>query len=126
MTDILPVVEKMLAVYKLWNEYRDVMPKKNRYTLGDRIDTKFLFILELLYIASYQNKVEKIPTLEKALAGTDTLKFLLRLCWEVRVFDEKKYSALSEGLQEVGRQVGGWKKGLQQTKTSAHRNAEEI
>ncbi len=34
------------------------------------------------------------------------------------VLDDKKYTTLSEGLYEVGRQVGGWRKGLQ-TKTPA-------
>lgn len=108
----------MLAVYKTWYGYRDAMPKKSRYTLGDKIDARFIQVLELLYIASYQSASEKLPTVERALSGVDTLKFLLRIGWELHVFDNKKYSALSEGLDEVGRQIGGWRKGLQ-TKTSA-------
>lgn len=113
----------MLTVYKKWYGYRDSIPKKSRYTLGDKIDARFIQILELLYIASYQSKAEKLPTLERSLSGVDTLKFLLRVAWDLRVFDNKKYADLSEGLQEVGRQIGGWRKGLQ-TKTSAG-NAEE-
>lgn len=120
---ILPVIEHMLTVYKKWYGYRDSIPKKSRYTLGDKIDARFIQILELLYIASYQSKAEKLPTLERSLSGVDTLKFLLRVAWDLRVFDNKKYADLSEGLQEVGRQIGGWRKGLQ-TKTSAG-NAEE-
>lgn len=108
----------MISVYKTWYGYRDSMPKKSRYTLGERIDARFIVVLELLYIASYQGAKEKLPTLEKSLSGVDTLKFLLRIGWELRIFDEKKYTALSEGLAEVGRQIGGWRKGLQ-TKTPA-------
>lgn len=114
----------MLSVYKTWYGYRDAMPKKSRYTLGDKIDNRFIAVLELLYVASYQSAQEKLPTIQRALSGVDTLKFLLRIAWEIHVFDDKKYATLSEGLNEVGRQVGGWRKGLQ-TKTSAQNSAEE-
>lgn len=120
MDKILPVIEHLLGVYKTWYGYRDCMPKKSRYTLGDKIDSRFIRVLELLYVASYQSVLEKLPTLERALTGVDTLKFLLRMAWEVRVFDEKKYGILSEGLNEAGRQIGGWRRGLQ-TKTSAQK-----
>lgn len=108
----------MLSVYKTWYAYRDGIPKKSRYTLGDKIDARFVQVLELLQIATYQSPTEKLLTLQRALSGVDTLKFFLRIAWEVRVFDDKKYTILSEGLNEVGRQIGGWRKGLQ-TKTSA-------
>lgn len=108
----------MIGVYKTWYGYRDVLPKKSRYTLGDKIDGRFIQTLELLYIASYQNVLEKQSTLKRALSGVDTLKFLLRIAWELRAFDDKKYTTLSEGLNEAGKQLGGWIKGLQ-TKTSA-------
>lgn len=89
------------------------MPKKSRYTLGDTIDNRFILALEFLYTASYQSQAEKLPTLQHALASIDTLKFLLQIAWEVRALDNKKYAALSEGLYEAGRQVGGWKKGIE-------------
>lgn len=108
----------MLSVYKMWYGYRDSLPKKSRYTLGDKIDLRFIQSLEFLYTASYQKTAEKLPTLERALAGIDTLKFLLRISWELRVLDNKKYETLSLELDKAGRQVGGWKKGIQ-TKTSA-------
>ncbi len=53
-----------------------------------------------------------------AIRRIDALKFLLRVAWELRALDDKKYATLSEGVQELGRMVGGWKKGLQ-TKTPA-------
>lgn len=108
----------MMSVYKDWHQFRDSLPKKSRYTLGDKIDSRFLLVLELLYTASYQKVDEKMPTLQGALTSIDTLKFLLQIAWDVRALDNKKYTALSEGLHEAGRQVGGWYKGLQK-KTSA-------
>lgn len=108
----------MAGVYKMWFGFRDHLPKKCRYTLGDKVDARFLLTLELLFTASYQSRQEKTPTLERALCGIDTLKFLLRIAWDIGALDDKKYAALSEGLDTAGRQVGGWKKGLQ-TKTPA-------
>lgn len=120
---LLKVIEHMLGVYKTWYGYRDSMPKKSRYTLGDKIDSRFIQVLEFLYVASYQGQAEKMPTLQKALSGIDTLKFLLRIAWELHILDNKKYEIISLGLDEAGRQTGGWLRGLQ-TKTSA-KTAEE-
>lgn len=68
--------------------------------------------LEFLFIASYQNRADKLPTIERALAGIDILKFLLMTAWETHMVDEKKYTSLSVAIDDAGKQVGGWKKGL--------------
>jgi hypothetical protein len=36
----------------------------------------------------------------------------LRISWEIKAIDNKKYLVISEHVQELGRMVGGWKKGL--------------
>lgn len=116
-TTELPVIEHMLKVYKNWYVIRDNLPKKSRYTLGDKIDGRFIQILELLQVASYQSPADKLPTLTKATSAMDLLKFLLRIAWEIGALDDKKYLLLSEDLKEAARQIGGWKKGIE-TKTS--------
>jgi hypothetical protein len=115
---VLPVIEHCVTSYKLWQKYRNDFPKGSRYTLGDRIDTTFLYILEMLFIASYQSKSEKLPTIASAVRKTDILKFLLRVAWEIAALDDKKYATLSAHIDEVGRMIGGWKKGLE-SKTPA-------
>jgi len=86
---------------------------KSRYVLADKIDTHCIQILELLFIASYQNREEKLPTIRMALRRTDVLKFLVRIVWELRALDNKRYAELSEKIHELGRMIGGWKKGLE-------------
>jgi len=113
----LPVIEHMLKVYKIWYAIRDNLPKKSRYTLGDKIDSRFIQSLELLYMASYQSTADKLPTLDRALSAIDLLKFLLRVSWEIGALDDKKYINISEELKDAARQVGGWRRGIQ-TKTS--------
>ena len=110
---LLPVIEHATAVYKLWYGYRNDFPKGARYTLGARIDATFVYILECLFVASYQGKNEKLPTIIAALRKTDLLKFFLRIAWELQALNTKKYALLSEKTDELGRMVGGWKKGLE-------------
>lgn len=88
------------------------MPKKAR-TLIERIDVRVLDVIELLQAASFQSKQDKVPTLDRASRGIDVIKILLRITWEVRALDTKKYTELSEKLDGAGKQVGGWKKEVQ-------------
>jgi hypothetical protein len=112
----LPVIEHAVSVYKLWQGYRSDFPKSARYTLGDKIDATFILILEYLFIANYQGKSEKLPTISAAVRKLDVFKFFLRIAWDIRALDNKKYAALSEKTDELGRMMGGWRRGLE-TKT---------
>jgi len=38
----------------------------------------------------------------------DTIKVLLEVLWETKSLDTKKYIALSEPLNEIGKMLGGW------------------
>lgn len=67
---------------------------------------------ELLFIASYLEPKEKIPYLRKANVRLDIAKFFLQILWDVGALDNQKYILLSEKLDEVGRQLGGWIKGV--------------
>jgi hypothetical protein len=100
-------------LYGLWQEYLTHFPKQNRYTLGTKVDTVFLASIEYCFLASYAPKDTKIGLLDRAISRTDLLKLLLQLAWEIRALDTNKYAHLSENLAEVGRMLGGWKKGLQ-------------
>jgi hypothetical protein len=37
----------------------------------------------------------------------------LQIAWENKCISSEKYSVLSEKLEEIGRMLGGWKKGLE-------------
>ncbi|MBU1345261.1 MAG: diversity-generating retroelement protein Avd [Proteobacteria bacterium] len=110
------LVQKFVAVYKLWQEYRNHFPKKSRFSLGGKIDSLFIGIIELLFVASYLSKQEKLPYLQKAARKLDVLKFFFCVSWEIGALDNKKYTAISEHLNEIGRMLGGWIRGIQ-TKT---------
>jgi hypothetical protein len=101
-----------VAGYKLWHDFLPHVPKDFRYSLGAKIDRSLIETTELLFIASYLNPQEKIPYLRKANVRLDVAKFFLQILWEVNGLDMKKYVSLSEKLDEVGRELGGWISGI--------------
>ena len=48
--------------------------------------------------------------LNKAITKLDIVKFFTQLAWEIKLIPTDKYSQLISGLEEIGRQLGGWKK----------------
>jgi hypothetical protein len=88
-------------------------PKISRYSLGTKIDSLFVETVEAVFSASRMNKEQKLSFVQKASAKLDMLKFFLRIAWEIKALDNKKYIMLSEKLDEVGRMLGGWLKQLQ-------------
>jgi hypothetical protein len=96
--------------------HRD-FPKTERYGLGRRIDILFLEILEISFTASYLPPEQKIILLGKTISRLDVLKFFLQLSWENKLIPNEKYIEISENLEEIGRMLGGWRKGLLQKKT---------
>lgn len=97
-----------MGAYKLWHEFVKHFPKTSRYTLGAKIDTVFIELLETLFRASHQK--EKYILIVEANIKLDILKFLIRMSWEIKSLDNKKYIMLSKRLEEVGLMLGGWKK----------------
>jgi hypothetical protein len=109
---LVGVVLKLKDCYGVWQQYLVHFPRQNRYTLGSRIDSVFLSAMEHCFLASYATRATKLDLLERAISRVDLLKLLLQLAWDIRALDTKKYAHLGEQLAEVGRMLGGWKKGL--------------
>jgi hypothetical protein len=48
----------------------------------------------------------------EAISKNDIIKYLLQIAFENKLIKEKQYLELSNKLQEVGKILGGWKKGI--------------
>ncbi len=99
-------------------------PKTERYGLGRRIDQLFLEILELSFTVAYLPPDPKIILLGKILSRLDVLKFFSQLAWENKLIPNEKYIEFSQSLEEIGRMLGGWRKGLLEKKTPAEKAGE--
>lgn len=106
------VLVKTKEAYSLWFQALADFPKIYRYNLGGKIESHFLSLLENTFITAYLSGERKSAQLSMAILKLDSLKFFLQLAWENKCLSNIKYSSLSESLEEVGRMLGGWKKGL--------------
>ena len=104
----MPLLQKVKTAYILWYEYYQTLFKAHRYSLGQRIDTLFVEIIESISIASFLPKEEKRSYVSVAIRKLDTLKVLLMVLWETKSLDNKKYIVLSLHLDEIGKMLGGW------------------
>ena len=94
----------------MWHELLVHIPKSSRYTLGEKIDALFIETIELIFIAQYVRKEQKLPALQKSNTKFDTLKFLLQVLWEIKGISTNQYGLLSEKLNDTGKMLGGWLK----------------
>lgn len=98
-----------MSVYKLWEQVQPHIPRIPRYSIGLKIDRLFVEIIELVFGALQVGKPQqRLAYVSLASQKLDTLKFMLRVTWEIKALDEKKYIGLSEPVAEIGRMLGGW------------------
>ena len=108
MQNEIPIIQKTYDFYRELYLVVEKMPKKDKYSLGERLQKTTLDLLELIITASFLERVTKSAYLEKSSIKLDLLKILIRLTHEIKAIDNKKYLLLEEKLQEIGKMLGGW------------------
>lgn len=103
-----PIFKKTYELYKVFYQYLSSFPKSNRYSLGQKCETVLLEILEAVILAGSVPKQDKLSILRKASMKIDVLRVLFTLCKDLKVIDNKKYTALESMAVEIGKMVGGW------------------
>ncbi|RJQ29237.1 four helix bundle protein [Candidatus Parcubacteria bacterium] len=88
------------------------IPKSSRYTLGGKIDSIFVELIELLFKTLYSSN-RNVETLESAIAKLDTLKILIQLSWESKLIATTHFTKLIEQLGEIGKMLYGWKRNIE-------------
>ena len=99
--------------YLLWLDIAPHIPKNARYTIGTRIENKFLDLLDDTYSAYFSRKDNRQSKIESCVLTLDTLKFLLSIAWEAKLVSHKQYEDVSIKLNEVSKMLAGWQKYLQ-------------
>lgn len=102
------MIERIKALYLVWFQYYQIVPKTHRHSLGQRIDTLFVEAIEATVTAAFLSRAEKLPYVRLALRKIDTIKVFLMMLWETKSLDDKKYISLSKSLNEIGKMLGGW------------------
>lgn len=89
---IIPVLEKF--------------PRTQKFLLADRIEVLLLDILELVIEAVYTK--ERMPILKKANIILEKARYLIRLSFDMKYINNRKYEYCINLLLEIGREIGGW------------------
>ncbi len=87
-------------------------PRVHRFTLGERLESGLLAILELLVEAAYRK--QKGDLLTSANRRLAVVRHLWRLSYELHVTSLPRYEYGARLINELGAQIGSWRKSLNQ------------
>lgn len=91
----------------LWLMQRiERFPRGYRFTVGDRLATAALELLENLVAAAYTR--DKRALLEAANLRLHRVRILVRLGKDLKLLSLGSYEYAAEQADEVGRLLGGW------------------
>jgi 23S rRNA-intervening sequence protein len=86
----------------------DKFPRARRFTLGERLESAVLEVLELLVEAAF-SRAKEVP-LQRANLRLETSRHLWRLAHELQIISARRYEHGARLMDELGRQIGGWLK----------------
>jgi hypothetical protein len=112
MTNNTSILERIKEAYLIWLNIVPHMPKHNRYTIGERIENKFLDLLELTYATYFSSREVKMNDIPKCILVLDTLKFFISVTWTNKLISHKQCEEIALKLDEIGKIFGGWLKNL--------------
>lgn len=64
--------------------------------------------IEAVATASFLGVTEKLPFIKLAMRKIDTIKIMLMVLWETGTLENKKYIAISDKVNNIGKMIGGW------------------
>jgi len=85
-------------------------PRSQRFLMARRMEDACLELYQQLNRAAKVKSGQR-AALDRADVELANLRFHNRLCKDLRLLSFKQYEFLAAGLDEVGRLLGGWKKG---------------
>lgn len=114
------ILNRIKEGYLIWMNLVPHIAKGARYTIGSRIENKFLDLIELSYIAYFSEKEKKATKISECIIIVDTLKYLISIAWESRLISNKHCEDVALKLEEIGKMLGGWKQNLNNPEKKNH------
>jgi four helix bundle protein len=110
----IPIFKKAYDLYKIIYQTRLSIPKQDRYVLWQKIETISIDVIEGIIEASALYKEEKLDILKKISIKLNLMRVFIRLTYDNKLINEKKYIALQQNIDEIGRMLGGWIKSIKE------------
>ena len=107
-TNLPKVIDDCHELLKWLIPLLDRFPRSRRFTLGERLETGLLAVLEECIDAAYSK--HKRAQLSAANRRLSSVRHLWRLAFELRVISRKRYFHGSQLLVNIGTQLGAWQK----------------
>ena len=105
---VMQVIPKTVD-FILWLVQKiDKFPRRQKFVLGDRIETLFFDVLDLLIEANYSR--DKIELLNRANLKLEKGRYLIRIAKDLFFLDIKAYEFSSRSVNEIGKMIGGWRR----------------
>ncbi|HHR1366090.1 TPA: four helix bundle protein [Legionella pneumophila] len=103
----LPVYKDTYQLILKIFEYTKEFSREYKYTLGQDMKHNVLRLVQSIYRANkHHNRAEHLDVF---LDEFELLKLKIRLCVDMRVLPMKKQALLSKLLDNIGRQITGWR-----------------
>lgn len=112
----LPIFQ---AIYDLIIEIHkrvDNFPRVHRYSIGEKIKNIGFDLLDLIIKANTAE--DKTIYLRQAEDILEKLKIYIRLCFDLKILGSKGFEFITRKLDEIGRQLSGWKEWAEKQKNN--------
>jgi hypothetical protein len=107
MTELnAPIFTETYNMYRTLHEWRNSIPKGDRYCLWKDVEQTCLQLVKLLLTISHSSNKKLV--LEQYSVQLNILRVLLRLAKDTKLIDVKKYATIQEKIDTIGRMLGGW------------------
>lgn len=113
LTESLPVYRDVYKLIRLLFDYSRNFSREYKYTLGQDIKRDSITLVRSIYRAN--RSMAKTEYLEEFLDNFEILKLEIRLCVDMRLFSPGQQAQLALLMEQVGKQVTGWKKSSERT-----------
>lgn len=106
MVTDLPIIQKTYDLIQWYIPILNRLPRTHRFQLGDRMVSGLYDLLEGLLLARYQkNKLDLLQLLNSKL---DVLRYQTRLLMDFELLSQRRYHYVSQLINEIGMELGGW------------------
>jgi len=102
----LPIIQKTHDLIKWYVPVLNRLPRSHKFLIGDRIITGLYNLLDGLIQARYAQ--EKLPELRGLNTQLDILRHQTQLLLEFQLLSDRRYEYVSQHINTIGSDLGGW------------------
>jgi hypothetical protein len=97
-------------LFALFEQVRH-FPEDFQYSPGARIENQIIELTEMIYhVNMFEEDAEKLKQLRKLCAKVETLRLLMRMCYDLRLYNLEAYTRFNEQVEDISKQLNGWRK----------------